>query len=332
MWIWWAAMYLGHHYMIDLVAGGIYAVVAFWIGSSFLPPVLSYGGTHAISKENHLFFDAPEYTIVGRSEDREQWAEDSDNEATESSSDTLVVDMNNEMDMISSMESITATDRMLDTKIWTRWQGYEGWAVALRSARLGQSVLQNSLDASYEFTSKQIFNTSPQESRKDLDRCDVIHPQDVVDLETVGQATNDAVSGGSGPSLLRGGPVAPPTSRQIVLDRGMAPNLAISAATNGTADDGTKRMSRSVHLSISESSSGAASGWSSPTSPSRTVFSEAEIAASLEVSVDSSVDASPDVLTTASVTLGLIAPTTPVAATMAKVIPSANASKRLKDD
>ncbi|KAK3834557.1 MAG: hypothetical protein J3R72DRAFT_346312, partial [Linnemannia gamsii] len=36
-WIWWATMYLGHHYVVDLVGGAGYAVVAFWIGSFFLP-------------------------------------------------------------------------------------------------------------------------------------------------------------------------------------------------------------------------------------------------------------------------------------------------------
>ncbi|KAF9191667.1 Aureobasidin resistance protein Aur1 [Haplosporangium sp. Z 767] len=40
LWIWWAAMYLNHHYVIDLVGGGVYAVVAFWIGSAFLPSAL----------------------------------------------------------------------------------------------------------------------------------------------------------------------------------------------------------------------------------------------------------------------------------------------------
>ncbi|KAF9175371.1 Aureobasidin resistance protein Aur1 [Mortierella sp. AD011] len=40
LWIWWATMYLGHHYVVDLVGGGAYAVIAFWIGSHFLPSVL----------------------------------------------------------------------------------------------------------------------------------------------------------------------------------------------------------------------------------------------------------------------------------------------------
>jgi inositol phosphorylceramide synthase catalytic subunit len=39
MWIWWACMYLTHHYMVDLVGGGVYAVVAFWCAWDYLPSV-----------------------------------------------------------------------------------------------------------------------------------------------------------------------------------------------------------------------------------------------------------------------------------------------------
>ncbi|CAG8591360.1 7265_t:CDS:2, partial [Ambispora gerdemannii] len=39
MWIWWACMYLTHHYMVDLVGGGIYAVIAFWFSWKWLPSV-----------------------------------------------------------------------------------------------------------------------------------------------------------------------------------------------------------------------------------------------------------------------------------------------------
>src|SRR6266542_2225164 len=37
MWIWWACMYLTHHYMVDLVGGGVYAVIAFWCAWDYLP-------------------------------------------------------------------------------------------------------------------------------------------------------------------------------------------------------------------------------------------------------------------------------------------------------
>lgn len=39
MWMWFATMYLTHHYMIDLVGGSIYAIVTFAIAQTFLPKV-----------------------------------------------------------------------------------------------------------------------------------------------------------------------------------------------------------------------------------------------------------------------------------------------------
>src|SRR2546423_14199861 len=38
-WIWWACMYLTHHYMVDLVGGGIYAIVTFWWAWKWLPDI-----------------------------------------------------------------------------------------------------------------------------------------------------------------------------------------------------------------------------------------------------------------------------------------------------
>ncbi|KAF9976516.1 Aureobasidin resistance protein Aur1 [Actinomortierella ambigua] len=42
LWIWWSTMYLGHHYVVDLVGGAVYAVVAFWIASFFLPSLFPH--------------------------------------------------------------------------------------------------------------------------------------------------------------------------------------------------------------------------------------------------------------------------------------------------
>lgn len=40
MWMWWATMYLSHHYAVDLVAGGILAAIAFYMAKGkFLPQV-----------------------------------------------------------------------------------------------------------------------------------------------------------------------------------------------------------------------------------------------------------------------------------------------------
>ncbi|KAI6245503.1 Inositol phosphorylceramide synthase catalytic subunit aur1 [Erysiphe necator] len=40
MWMWWATMYLSHHYAVDLVGGGMLAAIAFYIAKSkFLPRI-----------------------------------------------------------------------------------------------------------------------------------------------------------------------------------------------------------------------------------------------------------------------------------------------------
>lgn len=39
MWMWFATMYLTHHYMIDLVGGSIYAILTFVVAQNFLPKI-----------------------------------------------------------------------------------------------------------------------------------------------------------------------------------------------------------------------------------------------------------------------------------------------------
>ncbi|KAI8379563.1 uncharacterized protein BYT42DRAFT_569227 [Radiomyces spectabilis] len=39
MWMWWSTMYLTHHYLIDLVGGSIYAILAYFIARPYLPPI-----------------------------------------------------------------------------------------------------------------------------------------------------------------------------------------------------------------------------------------------------------------------------------------------------
>nr|CAG8533803.1 10003_t:CDS:2 [Entrophospora candida] len=40
IWIWWACMYFTHHYMVDLVGGGIYAIASFWFSWKWLPQIV----------------------------------------------------------------------------------------------------------------------------------------------------------------------------------------------------------------------------------------------------------------------------------------------------
>ncbi|KAF8937220.1 Aureobasidin resistance protein Aur1 [Dissophora ornata] len=114
-WIWWAAMYLSHHYVVDLVGGSVYAIIAFWIGSSFLPSVLPHEDTRLSSLEKQSFFKDSEYALVGGGKDWDSADDDSDNEATEDSDDTVVVDISNEMETNLSSKSVLAKDRGTET-------------------------------------------------------------------------------------------------------------------------------------------------------------------------------------------------------------------------
>ncbi|GJJ73019.1 inositol phosphorylceramide synthase catalytic subunit [Entomortierella parvispora] len=81
LWIWWATMYLGHHYVVDLVGGGAYAVIAFWIGSFFLPPVLPSPEQEQFYSQNKVVFDLGdamdkrEKQILFQSEEEDEEAE-----------------------------------------------------------------------------------------------------------------------------------------------------------------------------------------------------------------------------------------------------------------
>ncbi|KAG0335866.1 Aureobasidin resistance protein Aur1 [Podila horticola] len=111
-WIWWATMYLGHHYVVDLVGGAGYAVVAFWIGSFFLPSVLptdhNAKATHVIHdlgdamnhQEKQTLFDAAHEDFVGFKNNSKEWAYDDDEEeeSVEEMSKVVVVTVETEIE------------------------------------------------------------------------------------------------------------------------------------------------------------------------------------------------------------------------------------------
>lgn len=43
LWLWWATMYLQHHYLVDLVAGGLIAAICFFIAKSSVLPRIQPG-------------------------------------------------------------------------------------------------------------------------------------------------------------------------------------------------------------------------------------------------------------------------------------------------
>jgi len=149
-WIWWATMYLGHHYVVDLVGGAGYAVVAFWIGSFFLPSVLP---THDLGdamnhQEKQTLFDAAHEDFVGFKNNNKEWAydqEDEEEDTVEEMSKVVVVSVETEIEeervasepssptgsTHSSSSSSSSSSKKSNRQSWNGWQGYESWVEVL---------------------------------------------------------------------------------------------------------------------------------------------------------------------------------------------------------
>lgn len=152
-WIWWATMYLGHHYVVDLVGGAGYAVVAFWIGSFFLPSVLpsvhhNTKASHVIhdlgdamnQQEKQTLFDAAhnDDDFVGFKQDKE-WdlGQDEDESEIEEMATVVVVSVEPEMEERPLSHSAPASPttgpkkNASNRQSWNGWQGYESWMEVL---------------------------------------------------------------------------------------------------------------------------------------------------------------------------------------------------------
>ncbi|KAF9379314.1 Aureobasidin resistance protein Aur1 [Mortierella sp. AD011] len=152
-WIWWAAMYLGHHYVVDLVGGGCYAIIAFWIGSSFLPSVRSYSDMLMGSTEKQTFVQSfNHYYPIGARRSEEDWGlelNDRDMKAKEVPSDSVVMEVEEGAGGMGCDES--------SFQSWNGWQGYESWVMVILSARSGYSISQRVPIASTRFKDKGLF-------------------------------------------------------------------------------------------------------------------------------------------------------------------------------
>ncbi|KAI8603792.1 hypothetical protein EDD21DRAFT_368077 [Dissophora ornata] len=322
-WIWWAAMYLSHHYVVDLVGGSVYAIIAFWIGSSFLPSVLPHEDTRLSSLEKQSFFKDSEYALVGGGKDWDSADDDSDNEATEDSDDTVVVDISNEMETNLSSKSVLAKDRgtpEMSFQSWNGWQGYESWAMVLKSMRSGNAIPRDC--ASPRYLLRRALQGSPLGSITDLTHQSPYSMKEAISLETICSGTETAACSSSGrlasPTVNSSLPTALPT----VLDTSSSSNIPIPAAAEGAAEDSGKRLSRSFQLSLLNSSSGPA-----PNSPSKSNFLEQEVIATSVTLSESIRESGVNQLLTGSGTPGLFVSTTIMVNT-----PGVNMGRRRKDD
>jgi len=91
MWMWWATMYLSHHYAIDLVAGAFLAAVAFYIAKAHFLPRVQMDKTFRWEYEYVEIGDAPsaehEYGLATL--DHDEFRHESSDEWTVGSSSSI---------------------------------------------------------------------------------------------------------------------------------------------------------------------------------------------------------------------------------------------------
>ena len=92
LWLWWATMYLSHHYAVDLVGGSLYAGVVFYLAKSKFLPRLQSGKWYRWDYDYIEVGDSPEesgYDLAsqdGPKNDSDEWTIGS---SSSISSDTL---------------------------------------------------------------------------------------------------------------------------------------------------------------------------------------------------------------------------------------------------
>ncbi|KAF9358744.1 Aureobasidin resistance protein Aur1 [Mortierella sp. AD094] len=190
-WIWWATMYLGHHYVVDLVGGAGYAVVAFWIGSFFLPSVLpqyhndkaahvihDLGDAMNYQEKQTLFDAAHDDDFVGYKHSKE-WSdsesEDRDNEFEEIANMVVVVKVESEMEERtfsqsepSSPSSPTTSKKSEHRQTWNGWHGYESWMEVLATVNTPRSSPRNSPSSSPRGSIAHMYSGRPRDSRESM--------------------------------------------------------------------------------------------------------------------------------------------------------------------
>ncbi|KAG0366582.1 Aureobasidin resistance protein Aur1 [Gamsiella multidivaricata] len=276
-WIWWAAMYLGHHYVIDLVGGGIYAVVAFWIGSSFLPSVMSNDGINDFVLEKQVLLQRSPHTLTSERKEWKQMQEDSDDDTTEGSIDTIVVQMETAADANSIANTMSVMNRSYESPVsqsWNGWQGYGNWLVILSSMKSGKRVPRTSPNVSPRSQLKPALHFSPAGESTMILPNQSSYTIDDIDLETICVENDVAECAGLSLSNLASPPLSTLSIPSVAGDiqSTTAASITIAATMGTSADDSDKRSIRPAHLSIPNSPSATPA----PTSLLKSTFLDPE--------------------------------------------------------
>ncbi|KAF9365612.1 Aureobasidin resistance protein Aur1 [Mortierella sp. NVP85] len=251
-WIWWAAMYLGHHYVVDLVGGGIYAIIAFWIGSTFLPSVLD-----PLMEISELY-QCPEYSLVA-TKDWDKVQENDNVVASGNSIDGVIVDIiSTEADTKAATLTAAIKDKISSephSQGWNGWIGYENWMVVLVSMKSGRFLPRNYPRVSTGITQKSPLMDPPIDSGAEL------RVLAQYSLEgSIGLADTEAVitaGSGAGSSTSTSSPSSSSFPLPSVLWDNA--NVVVSTTAGMAAEDESIRCARAVQLSVHSSHLVAAS-------------------------------------------------------------------------
>ncbi|KAF9429440.1 Aureobasidin resistance protein Aur1 [Entomortierella beljakovae] len=262
MWIWWATMYLGHHYVVDLVGGAGYAVVAFWIGSFFLPSVFPHhhnakaahiihdlGETFSHQEKQTLFDAAHDDDFVGFKHSKE-WDQSSDDESEERDQEfeeianMIIVKVDTEIEerKFSQSEPSSPTSSTISTKkteirkSWNGWHGYESWMEVLATVNTPRNSPRNTPSSSPR--GSVVFGYSGR-SRNNRDSIQSVVSISALNLDLeANKSANGSTSNGMSSNSLGKGRARP--SRLILEgDAGISGSLPSSPLTSISTEAGS---------------------------------------------------------------------------------------------
>ena len=297
-WIWWATMYLGHHYVVDLVGGAGFAVVAFFIGSFFLPSVLP--PQHHNAKASHVIHDLGDamnfqekQTLFTDSNDNDddfvgfkkdmEWdlseGYQAEDDVAEEITDVVVVSVVQEVEerkLLSQSAPASPTASSPSPKkntenrqSWNGWQGYESWMEVLATVHSPRSSPRTSPASSPRNSTNHAHGYNGRHANSRRFSRDSMHSVTTLNLDL--EANAALVQGSSSHSS----PLASPSKRDSFL--GMTTMSMLSTIEeNAEGSALSKGRSRPSRLVLEQSVVASSSSSSLPGSPALEQYVETE--------------------------------------------------------
>ncbi|KAF9934452.1 Aureobasidin resistance protein Aur1 [Mortierella alpina] len=299
-WIWWATMYLGHHYVVDLVGGAGFAVVAFFIGSFFLPSVLP--PQHHNAKAAHVVHDLADamnfqekQTLFNSSNDNDDdddfvgFKKDTDwdlsegyqaeEDVAEEISEVVVVSVVQEVEerkLLSQSAPASPTASSPSPKkntenrqSWNGWQGYESWMEVLATVHSPRTSPRTSPASSPRSSTTHAHGYNGRHANSRRFSRDSMHSVTTLNLDL--EANAAPAQGSSSYSS----PLPSPSKRDSFLNM-TAVSMLSTIEENAEGCAATKGRSRPSRLVLEQSVVGSSSSSSLPSSPALEQYVETE--------------------------------------------------------